>query len=59
MLRWSFMLFVLSLVEGGLSHSQPREGSALIATISFIAATSLFILSQLMNYDHSNDERKV
>jgi uncharacterized membrane protein YtjA (UPF0391 family) len=58
MLRWSFLLFVLALVEGGLSHNHPREGSALIATVSFIAATSLFILSQLMGYDNSHDERK-
>ena len=44
MLRWSLMLFVLSLVEGTLGHHNTAGGSLVIAKISFILAISLFFL---------------
>jgi uncharacterized membrane protein YtjA (UPF0391 family) len=58
MLRWSLLLFVLALVEGLLSRGGTGDGSALIAKISFVVATSLFVLFQVLNYHHTNDERK-
>jgi uncharacterized membrane protein YtjA (UPF0391 family) len=44
MLRWSLMLFALSLTEGTLGHSNSMIGSAMIAKVSFVAALSLLIL---------------
>ena len=58
MLRWSFMLFILAVVEGGLSHSGSGEGSALIAKISLVLAACLFILFQRVNYQQEHNERK-
>jgi uncharacterized membrane protein YtjA (UPF0391 family) len=57
MLRWSFMLFVLSLVEGFLSRSPGGEGSALVAKISLIGAICLFIAFQRANERGAGEER--
>jgi uncharacterized membrane protein YtjA (UPF0391 family) len=43
MLRWSLMLFALSVVEG-MGHAQTAAGSPAIAKISFILAISLFVI---------------
>ena len=44
MLRWSLMLFALSLSEGTLGHSTSFVGSSMIAKVSFVAALGLFIM---------------
>ena len=43
-LRWSFMLFMLSLVEGTLGRSNAAAGSLVIAKISLVLAITLFVI---------------
>jgi hypothetical protein len=59
MLRWSFMLFVLSVVEGILSRSPWGDGSALVSKLSLIGAICLFIAFQRMSERREGEEREV
>jgi uncharacterized membrane protein YtjA (UPF0391 family) len=43
-LRWSIILFILSLVEGAFGH--PLTGSRAIAKVSFALAAGLFVMFQ-------------
>ncbi len=53
MLRWSLMLFVLSLVEEFFGRNNAAEGTPAVALISFVLAVCLLVL---FHYLHERPE---